>query len=104
MPGGQAPRVVVVTRSTDYQRLHQHHATAGQARFFLRQRSLATTEVEGRHGRVSGSMLAVEAAIPPEWRSNQVPAGAVPSGKIPGGEARLGAGLPGRRTEPAGAQ
>jgi len=72
MPGGQAPRVVVVTRSTEYQRLLQHHATAGQARFFLRQRSLATTEVEGRHGRVSGSMLAVEQAIPTDWRRNQV--------------------------------
>jgi NAD kinase len=63
---------VVVTRSTEYQRLLQHHATAGQARFFLRQRSLATTEVEGRHGRVSGSMLAVEQAIPTDWRRNQV--------------------------------
>jgi len=72
MPGGQAPRVVVVTRSTEYQRLLQHHATAGQARFFLRQRSLGTTEVEGRHGRVSGSMLAVEQAIPTDWRRNQV--------------------------------
>ena len=72
MPGRQAPRVVVVTRSTEYQRLLEHHATAGQARFFLRQRSLATTDVEGRHGRVSGSMLAVEQAIPTAWRRNQV--------------------------------
>ena len=72
MPGRQAPRVVVVTRSTEYERLLEHHATAGQARFFLRQRSLATTEVEGRHGRVSGSMLAVEQAIPTDWRRNQV--------------------------------
>jgi len=72
MPHGQAPRVVVVTRSTEYERLLKHHATAGQARFFLRQRALGTTEVEGRHGRVSGSMLAVEQAIPTDWRRNQV--------------------------------
>jgi len=72
MPGRQPPRVVIVTRSTEYERLIEHHATAGQARFFLRQRSLGTTEVERGHGRVSGSLLAVEQAIPTAWRRNQV--------------------------------
>jgi len=72
MAGRQAPRVVVVTRSTEYERLLEHHATAGQARFFLRQRSLGTTEIERGHGQVSGSLLAVEQAIPTAWRRSYV--------------------------------
>jgi NAD kinase len=72
MAGGQAPRVVVVTRSTEYEQLIRHHATAGQARFFLRQRSVGTTEIERGHGQLSGSLLAVEQAIPTSWRRSYV--------------------------------
>ena len=72
MPGRQVPRVVIVTRSTEYERLIEHHATAGQARFFLQRRAVGTAELERGHGQVSGSLLAVEQAIPTEWRRNQV--------------------------------
>ncbi len=72
MSGRLPPRVVIVTRSTEYERLIERHATAGQARFFLQQRAIRTTEMERGHGRASGSLLAVEQAIPTAWRRNQV--------------------------------
>ncbi|RUX15297.1 hypothetical protein EOA27_16665, partial [Mesorhizobium sp. M2A.F.Ca.ET.037.01.1.1] len=45
------PRAVFVTRETDYELLIAHHATRGQARFFLETRGQRLEDVEARHDR-----------------------------------------------------
>ena len=62
------PRVVVVTRPSEYQQLLADHATRGQAEFFLRSRGRDIAEVEGRHQRFVTARDTVLAAIPHQWR------------------------------------
>ena len=45
------PRVVVVTRDSEYELLLARHATRGQAEFFLRERGQSIDAVEQRHKR-----------------------------------------------------
>ncbi len=66
------PRVVVVMRETEYEMLLARHATRGQAEFFLRERGQSMTEIEQRHKRFNEALQEVIAAIPTEWRRNQV--------------------------------
>lgn len=66
------PRVVVITRETEYEMLLARHATRGQAEFFLRQRGQTIDEVEQRHHLLEATIKQVVAAIPADWRRNQV--------------------------------
>jgi NAD kinase len=68
MTESRLPRVVLVTRASDYERLLADHATRGQAEFFLRSRGRDISEVEGRHHRFVAARDTVAAAIPHQWR------------------------------------
>ena len=70
-----APRVVVVTRKTDYERLLERHATRQQARFFLESRGQALEDVVARHERSEEALGRVLAAIPVAWRRTRVDRG-----------------------------
>ena len=63
-----APRVVLVTRRTEYEGLLARHATREQARFFLAARGQALDEVEVRHDAFESAQRAVSSAIPTDWR------------------------------------
>jgi NAD kinase len=62
------PRVVFVTRETDYELLVAHHATRDQARFFLERRGQSLDEVERRHRQLGEALAAARGAVPADWR------------------------------------
>jgi NAD kinase len=64
------PRVIVVTRETEYQMLLARHATRGQVEFFLRDRGQSIEELERRHQQHQTTIQSVVSAIPKEWRRN----------------------------------
>lgn len=66
------PRVVVVTRETEYEMLLARHATRGQAEFFLRDRGQSIDTVEQRHVSFETALHQIMAAIPTDWRRNHV--------------------------------
>ena len=66
------PRVVVVTRASEYSALLARHGTEPQVRFFLEQRGQALDPVRRRHERWLTALDAVSQAIPPEWRRARV--------------------------------
>ncbi|MEB3223250.1 MAG: hypothetical protein VKS61_14335 [Candidatus Sericytochromatia bacterium] len=66
------PRIVVITRPTDYEGLLARHGTREQARFFLASRGRDLAEVEGRHRRVQAALTAVAGAIPSAWRRTRL--------------------------------
>jgi NAD kinase len=66
------PRVVVVTRETEYQWLLARHATRGQVEFFLRERGQSIDQVEKRHQQHESALKTVIAAIPKDWRRNLI--------------------------------
>lgn len=67
------PRVVVVTRPTDFEELMARHGTRAQARFFLQQRDQDLDEVEARHRAFEAVLTRVSQAIPMRWRRTRVP-------------------------------
>ncbi|NUS18895.1 MAG: hypothetical protein HOQ25_03785 [Mesorhizobium sp.] len=66
------PRAVFVTRETDYELLIAHHATRGQARFFLETRGQRLEDVEARHDRFHAVLGEARAAVPADWRQTLV--------------------------------
>jgi len=66
------PRVVVVTRDSEYRTLLARHGTEPQVRFFLEQRGLTLDSVRRRHERWLEALDAVSQAIPPGWRRTRV--------------------------------
>ncbi|MEM7244562.1 MAG: hypothetical protein AAF533_04425 [Acidobacteriota bacterium] len=67
------PRVVVVTRPTDYEWLLHRHGTPQQARFFLEQRGDDTLEsLRDRHESFRAIVGRVLTAAPPQWRRARV--------------------------------
>lgn len=67
------PRIVVVTRPSEYEQLLARHGTRGQAEFFLRTRGHVLAPVEERHARLVAALEVVSRAIPLKWRRTQVP-------------------------------
>lgn len=67
-----APRVVVVTRRTEYDELLATHGTRGQAAFFLRERGRDLAELEERHRLTREAVERATAAIPVDWRRGAV--------------------------------
>lgn len=69
---GSPPRVVVVTRSTDYQALLERHGTREQARFFLETRGQDIADVERRHRRFEEVLGEISRAVPMKWRRSRI--------------------------------
>jgi NAD kinase len=67
-----APRVVVVSRRSEYEELLARHSTRAAAAYFLRERGRDLDEVEQRHGALQAALTAVGAAIPGDWRRGHV--------------------------------
>ncbi len=66
------PRVVVVTRATDYASLLARHGTREAARFFLETRGQRIADVEARHLRFEAALHQVLASVPTKWRRSRV--------------------------------
>jgi NAD kinase len=63
-----APRVVLVHRRTELEKLLARHGTRGQAAFFLSSRNRSIEDVAARQEAVRDAMAAVSSAIPADWR------------------------------------
>lgn len=62
------PRVVVLSRPTEWDDLLAAQGTPGQAGFFLKQRGQDLAAVTRAHERQHAALAAVDAAIPLKWR------------------------------------
>jgi len=69
---GLVPRMVLVTRPTDYELLLARHGTRGQAGFFLAGRGQSLDDIEVQHKRFSNALKSVQAAVPPHWRATRL--------------------------------
>jgi len=67
-----APRVVLVTRQTEYERLLAHHGTRAQASFFLAGRGQDIDLVERAHQRFDAAVALLLRAVPLEWRRTRI--------------------------------
>lgn len=72
MSEAKAPRAVVVTRKTEYQRLLERHGTREQARFFLETREQSIEDVEAQHRAFQDAYDLISRAVPVKWRRNRV--------------------------------
>ena len=72
MAGTSVPRVVLVSRSTEYAGLLARHGTREQARFFLETRGRSIDEVDARAAAQTAALTVVAGAIPAEWRRARV--------------------------------
>lgn len=66
------PRVVIVTRRTEYDEMLATHGTRGQAAFFLSTRGRDIAELEERHRLTHQAIETAAAAIPVDWRRGTV--------------------------------
>ncbi|MFZ2502615.1 MAG: hypothetical protein WAW88_08095 [Nocardioides sp.] len=66
------PRVVIVTRRTEYDETLATHGTRGQAAFFLHTRGRDISELEERHRLTHRAIETAVAAIPVDWRRGTV--------------------------------
>jgi NAD kinase len=69
---GSTPRVVIVTRPTEYSHLLQRHGTLGQARFFLERRGQSLDELLATHQRQQHALALLENGLPADWRRSRV--------------------------------
>jgi len=69
------PRVVVVTRATEFDQLLRRHGTPQQAEFFLRTREQALTPIRDRHERLAAALQHVMSVVPASWRKTRVDRG-----------------------------
>lgn len=67
-----SPRVVLVTRRSEYEELIARHATRGQAAFFLESRDQNIDEVESWHRRMYTALEQVANVVPSSWRRARV--------------------------------
>jgi NAD kinase len=70
--GTSVPRVVVVTRQTEYRGLIARQGTRGQAEFFLEQRAQSIAPLEEVDHAFDEALATVLGAIPTEWRRARV--------------------------------
>lgn len=66
------PRVVIVTRRTEYDEMLATHGTRGQAAFFLSTRDRDIAELEERHRMTQQAIETAVASIPVDWRRGTV--------------------------------
>ena len=67
-----APRVVLVSRRSEYEELLARHATRGQAEFYLRTRGRGLEELDERHAALQEALRTAGAAVPTDWRRASV--------------------------------
>lgn len=72
MAGTSVPRIVVVSRSTEYADMLARHGTREQARFFLETRGRSIDEVEARDATQRNALVTVTGAVPADWRRARV--------------------------------
>ncbi len=72
MVASAVPRVVIVSRPTEYASLLARHGTREQARFFLESRGLSLDEAAGRDEAQSRALHAILSHIPDGWRRARV--------------------------------
>ena len=72
MSAAGVPRVVVVTRPSDYEALLARHGTRAQARFFLETRGQSLDDAAARHRRMEDALARVSQAIPAKWRRSRM--------------------------------
>lgn len=78
MTGALAPRLVLVTRETEYEGLLARHATRGQATAFMRRRSQAGSQagspagsldaMDAQREQLQAMLTEIRAALPKGWR------------------------------------
>jgi NAD kinase len=66
------PRVVVVTRPTEYEGLLARHGTREQVRDFIERRGRQLSEIETRHARQQAALQTLSTAVPLRWRRSHV--------------------------------
>ena len=67
MTGALAPRLVLVTRETEYEGLMARHATRGQATAFLRRRSQSLDGLDAQRHQMQAMLTEIRAAVPKGW-------------------------------------
>ena len=67
-----APRVVLVTRQSEYQALLAAHGTRGQAEFFLKSRDQNMAEVDAAHAALVAAVHQTKTLVPSEWSMAEV--------------------------------
>lgn len=72
MTGTSVPRIVVVSRSTEYAALLARHGSREQARFFLETRGRSIDEVDARDTAQRDALTTITSAIPTDWRRARV--------------------------------
>lgn len=72
MARGLVPRVVVVSRPTEWEQLLATHATAPAAAFFLKTRGRDEQEVRQRDQRQDDALGSISAVIPAAWRRTRI--------------------------------
>jgi hypothetical protein len=72
MAGTSVPRVVVVSRPTEYAALLARHGTREQARFFLETRGRSIDEAVARDEAQRSALATIGAGIPGDWRRARV--------------------------------
>jgi hypothetical protein len=68
MTGSLAPRLVLVTRETEYDGLMARHATRGQAAAFLRRRAQSLDGLDAQRHQIQAMLAEIRAAVPKGWR------------------------------------
>lgn len=68
----EGPRIVVVSRPTEYSNLLAAHGTHEQARFFLQTRGIAIADVHARHEKQAQALAGVSRVIPRSFRRAHV--------------------------------
>lgn len=68
MPSILTPRVVIVRRETELDRVRATYASLASARFVLERRGLTIARVEAAHKEFVEILRRVRAAVPPDWR------------------------------------
>jgi NAD kinase len=66
------PRVVFVTRESEYELLMQRHATREQGRFFLSRRGRTLESTQSQHDQLQSSHVVARACVPDTWRQASV--------------------------------
>ncbi len=66
------PRVVLVTRKTEYQALLETHGTRGQAEFFLKSRDQQIKAIDEAHQELEDAIQRVRLSVPDDWSIAQV--------------------------------
>lgn len=71
MTGVLAPRVVIVTRHSEYRELLARHGTPGAAGFFLRERGRDANVLRADDEAFGAALATVLAAVPSGWRTGR---------------------------------